>query len=177
MIYQFKKEAKIGVKGLNAQTAGEELERIRIQNGGKLRPEDILNEASSKDSPLHPVFEWDDSRAARKYRIQQARRFLKAIVVVYEDNEVAPAFYNVSVNIEDDEGNEETERFYQSAEVLVKRPDQFESARSILVGTLADAQTSLERLMKIAPDNHRQRVHRASHFVGEAHKSLVETAV
>ena len=62
----------------------EELERIRISNGGALRPEDIVEAAASKDNPLHPHFEWDDSEAAARYRLLQASHLIRVCVIVDE---------------------------------------------------------------------------------------------
>ncbi len=47
---------------------------------GMLNPEDVVAEAKSKDSPLHPKFTWDNSVAGHLYRLQEAR---KLIVLVY----------------------------------------------------------------------------------------------
>lgn len=38
----------------------------------KLDAEIVLREASKPSSPLHHRFEWDDTEAARRYRLQQA---------------------------------------------------------------------------------------------------------
>lgn len=60
----------------------EELERIRLQNGGILRPEDVVKEAKSPSSPLHPKFNWDDSSAAHAWRLEQARHLIRVFVNV-----------------------------------------------------------------------------------------------
>lgn len=80
MTYQWK------VKGLypvEAQTAASELERI-YDAYGQLDPADIVKESESETAPLHPCFEWDDGRAAQKYREHQAQGILRAIVTVAE---------------------------------------------------------------------------------------------
>lgn len=58
----------------------EELKRIAAENGGILRPRDIVDEARVPDSPLHRCFEWDDSVAAEQYRLWQARAMTRVLV-------------------------------------------------------------------------------------------------
>ena len=69
--YEFVLGARVS-GGLNAQTVGEELARLTAKYG-MLTAEVILREAEPEDAPLHPAFEWDDSKAAREYRLSQAR--------------------------------------------------------------------------------------------------------
>lgn len=73
------------VRGLSAKRAREEIERIRVKNGGSVQPEDVVDAARSKSSPLHAAFCWDDTKAARLYRLTQARNVLSAIIVIHKD--------------------------------------------------------------------------------------------
>lgn len=57
------------------------LERITQANSGRLTPEAVVQEAKSKDSPLHDCFEWDQRKAAHQYRIWQARELITSIKV------------------------------------------------------------------------------------------------
>ncbi len=59
-----------------------ELERIRQNGGGILTAEDVVEEAADEDSPLHPYFQWDETKAAHEYRLWQARQIISAMVVV-----------------------------------------------------------------------------------------------
>lgn len=43
---------------------------------GVLTPEIVLNDARRKSSPLHYEFDWDDSTAAHRWRIEQARKLI-----------------------------------------------------------------------------------------------------
>lgn len=53
----------------------------------KLEPEDVLNDAKAKASPLHPLFLWNDSAAAEKWRLSQAVVIIGSIrVLVRKDN-------------------------------------------------------------------------------------------
>jgi len=70
-----------------AQIFGEEISSI-IKKYGKSTPPLLLKEAKDKDSKLHDYFEWDNSKAGEKYRLQQAREIHQAVVevVVTEQN-------------------------------------------------------------------------------------------
>lgn len=48
-----------------------ELQRL-YQRDGHLTPEQVVKEAENEASPLHSHFEWDDTEAARKFRLVQA---------------------------------------------------------------------------------------------------------
>ena len=57
-----------------------ELGRLAAENNGVLEPERVVAAASAEASPLHKYFEWSDSKAAAKYRIQQARELIRVVV-------------------------------------------------------------------------------------------------
>lgn len=69
------------VGGVDAQTAGEELERIR-EDRGLLTPGAVVEESRPEDAPLHPVFEWRDPVAAEQWREHQASQLIKRVRVV-----------------------------------------------------------------------------------------------
>jgi chorismate mutase len=58
-----------------------ELEQLMQANGGAITPEDVVQAAASSNSALHAWFDWDDTRAAAKYRLEQARHLLKVVNV------------------------------------------------------------------------------------------------
>jgi hypothetical protein len=57
-----------------------ELRRIANENDGILKPEDVVEAARPKDSPLHSQFEWSNTEAANKWRIHQARNLIRVTV-------------------------------------------------------------------------------------------------
>lgn len=69
-------------KGISAKMAGSELERLRRSNEGKLTPEIVVTASKHRAAPLHRCFEWDDDKASRLYRLQQARQLLGAVQIV-----------------------------------------------------------------------------------------------
>jgi len=61
--YTFRIEDGDETLGIDAQTAGSELDRIR-QRDGTIIPAVVVDEARPEEAPLHPAFEWRDSVAA-----------------------------------------------------------------------------------------------------------------
>lgn len=59
-----------------------ELKTLVARHGGSISPELVLQAARNKNSVLHDRFEWDDSEAAEKYRMIQARYMLSVAVEV-----------------------------------------------------------------------------------------------
>ena len=96
MIYRWKPQASIPV---DAQAAGERLERLRIHNNGILTPRAVVDDARPPESVLHPAFEWNDAIAAERFREDQARYVLRSITVTVpsEPERAKPtrAFVNV----------------------------------------------------------------------------------
>lgn len=81
----------------------QELEALAEANNGLLRPETVVEFASNPDTALHSRFEWDDTEAAKRYRIWQARQIIKVTVdVLPNENETV---YQVFVSLKDDRRN------------------------------------------------------------------------
>ena len=76
--YRFKQDKGFGV---SAQVAGAELDRI-ARARGHLSSHAVVEEARPVDAALHPAFEWDDTSAGERYRVQQAATLIRAVVVV-----------------------------------------------------------------------------------------------
>lgn len=74
-----------------------ELEALRAQTGA-LKPEDIVDMARASTSAAHGAFTWDDTKAAHKCRLDEARHLVRSITVVRsEAKEQGPqkAYVNV----------------------------------------------------------------------------------
>lgn len=61
-----------------------QLTEIRDAHGGELKPEYVLDAARDPDHPLHSRFEWDDSVAAEKYRLEQAHTLIQKAKIAYQ---------------------------------------------------------------------------------------------
>lgn len=60
---------------------GECVDQLQEKIGKPPKPSDVLEEARDSSSPIHPLFNWDDSDAAEKFRKLQASMYLSALVV------------------------------------------------------------------------------------------------
>ena len=79
-----------------------EIERIRQSSGGTLNPVVVVREARRKSSVLHDYFEWDDSRAAYEFRLEQARKLIR--VCIREIPECPDEPVRAYVSLQDDRG-------------------------------------------------------------------------
>jgi len=87
-------------KGVDPDEALNEIQRAESIMG-KITAETVLAVAYDESSPIHPLFEWDDSKAGHMYRLSQARSIINNIEVkVISDDEtrVIPVFEIVSSN-------------------------------------------------------------------------------
>ena len=57
------------------------------RNGGVLKVEDVIAEASNADSILHKHFEWDNTKAAENYRREQARYLIQRCKITLVEGE------------------------------------------------------------------------------------------
>jgi len=78
-----------------------ELQRLTLANGGLLTPAAVVTAARDLESPLHESFEWDDSEAAERYRLWQARQLI-GVVVKYEMVGKKSVPYRVFVSLSPD---------------------------------------------------------------------------
>lgn len=72
-------------KNVDPQKAVDEIERIK-RIYGAITAENIVSEAQKPDCILHALFEWDDTKAAEQFRLQQARNLINNIVVTVVHN-------------------------------------------------------------------------------------------
>lgn len=71
---------------VSAQVVGEMLEEMH-NKGIEVTPEVLLDASRDVNSPTHCEFEWDDTVAAEKYRVEQARNLISHVRIVREDSE------------------------------------------------------------------------------------------
>lgn len=106
-----------------AQTVGGVLESIEA-SGQKITSESFLDASRPEESPTHEMFEWDDSIAAEKYRLQQSHRIINQIEVTITATERVVSEIKIIQN--DDSESKETptvSTYYRTAfpNVLPKR--------------------------------------------------------
>lgn len=81
-MYKF---ASCAVHKVSAQAVGEICEKLEKEAGG-CTPKRLLDESRDPESPLHNEFDWEDSVAAEKWRIEQARLLISHVRIVRTDD-------------------------------------------------------------------------------------------
>jgi hypothetical protein len=114
------------------------LAEIASANNGSLTPDLVVKDAEDSSSPLHELFEWDDSIAGHKYRIEQARQVITSVrvVITTEHKAVSTVYY-----VRDPEA-ESTEQGYVSIDKLKTNTDL---ARESIVMEFSRAASYLQR--------------------------------
>lgn len=104
-----------------------ELEAIEARHG-IVTPQAVVEFARDKNTALHNRFEWDDSEAAAKYRLEQARQILRVTVKYVGDVEKRPitAYCSLSSDRYSGGGYRSTIRVLDDAE---RRAELLEQAK------------------------------------------------
>ena len=70
-----------GFRKIDAQTVGEICEELE-NSGTGLSPRSLLDASRDENAPLHGCFTWDDTEAAEKWRLEEARLLIANIRIV-----------------------------------------------------------------------------------------------
>lgn len=111
-----------GVFRADAQKICDELRQI----GEEFSPEDIVEAAEDEGKELHKCFEWDDTKAAHKYRIHQAVQLTSNLIFRKEvsENDPPPApvrIFNKTDNTGGYKIPERTFKVQEEYEALLQR--------------------------------------------------------
>lgn len=87
--------------------------------GDSVKPVDIVEAAKDENSELHKCFEWDDSEAARKYRLQQARILVMNLVIIESEHKEEPQ--QIRVMYTSNKGG------YKPTKLIVQQKDEYEA--------------------------------------------------
>lgn len=68
-------------KGVSAQAVGNRLEELSEKFGG-VTSQILLDDSRSELAVCHPLYEWNDAKAAEKYRLKQSGDIIRSIIVV-----------------------------------------------------------------------------------------------
>lgn len=98
-IYRFKGAAFSPNK---AQKYGVRIEQI--SDKGKITAKEIVDEAKDSNSPLHEVFEWNDTKAAERYRLFQAGNLLRNLEVEIITEKEKPRWVNAHISFRQEKG-------------------------------------------------------------------------
>lgn len=148
------------IKGVNAQTAGEELARI-AQDRGELKAPDVVDEARPEDALLHPAFEWNDQIAAELHRQDQARYLIRAVQVVKSDNQPQSVYIHIN-NLNS----------YVPIETVVSQTDLYMDAYKAACARIKEAEAALSELERIAANKYRPHISDALSNLSHAQQNL-----
>lgn len=164
--YKWAKGAR-SPKGVDADTAAAELDRIREQHG-RLTADDLVAESESPDAVLHSAFEWSDEEAGRIYRRQQARGLIRSVVTIKSADTPEHRSYVLVKTADEDEAS------YVPTTIAVQQSDLFDDALGRLRAELASAQQSVNEMLSVASadDRRRERMSVISQHVENASEAL-----
>lgn len=124
----------------DADKVGEELERI--ESKGDLTREAVLEYAKNKKSELNKCFEWDDSIAGEKYRLQQASYVLASIsIIVNEEPRKATRMY---VNVK-----KEDKKIYKNIVSVLENDEEYQQLLDKAEREFISYKESYEELIKL----------------------------
>jgi len=108
--------------------ARKELTSLREELGGTLRPIDVVNFARDSKTALHSYFDWDDSKAAEKWRLHQARMFIS---VKFSTIQSGLKTYKVKtfISLREDRGNVSYRGIVDVLNDPVKRESMLDQAK------------------------------------------------
>lgn len=157
---------------VNPNLAGAYIEHL-TEEEGFVTPYMLVKRSEDVDAPLHPLFEWDDTVAAEKFRIEQGRGVLRNLVIVREetpdhDSVTVRAFVNVT--LPDDEENKDTARGW----VSIGRALNDDTMRNeLLISALLDIQAFERKYSTLKDSQKLSAVFDAIAEVLEANKELL----
>lgn len=85
---------------------------LEVKENKGLTANNLLYNAKDKKNPLHNFFDWDDSIAGEKWRLQQARVIINEVKIIIGEKELY-AFENIHVCVETPEGEVREVREYK----------------------------------------------------------------
>lgn len=108
---------KIQLFDADANKVASEIEAL----GDDITPAQILDKARDENTELHKCFEWDDSKAAEKYRLIQAEKVIRLLVIEHpgenaETSSPIRCFYKTS----DGQG-------YKPSKVIFQNPNEYQA--------------------------------------------------
>ena len=107
-----------GIFKADANKCYEEIKEI----GDEVKPEQVLDRARDASSELHKCFDWDDSSAADKYRLFQARNVINHLIVVTHEIEEEKEPVQFRVMLKNDNARESG---YKQTLVMVRDEDEY----------------------------------------------------
>lgn len=131
-----------GPRVVAPETVAREL--MTLDTGGKLTPSQVVKAAEPEDAALHGAFEWDDSVASHEYRLIQARRLIRAIVVVSDETKLPESIFVHVPDLETKEGK------YVRLDLVTEDVGEYERALTEAQSFLDSAERRFNELRQLA---------------------------
>ena len=128
-----------GVFKADAEKVSAEIESI----GSEATPAEIVEKAKDESTELHKCFEWDDSIAAQRWRLQQARQIVCFLVYEEEkkeEEEQAPIRFFVKAS---------HNKGYQPVKLVVRDKDEYKAMLDRAVRELKAFKEKYQRLSEL----------------------------
>jgi len=132
-----------GMNKADKEIIRKRLERITESGDGVLTPEAVLKDAKKKGSPLHSLFEWDDTVAAHKWRTREAR---KLITSVHMEIQTTTKILSGNVYVRNPRADPKEQGYIP----IMTARDESDIAYDIMRSELAKVLASLERARGIS---------------------------
>lgn len=142
---------------ISPKVAGDSLMTIYKGNNNKLTPELIVKEAKKTTNPLHVCFEWDDKKAGKAYRLSQASKMIRCLVVTKDDGKGEPEVVRAFVNIKKDDDGKLThnpfmpaDTYYVSVDDAMSQPELRSYTVDVALIDLRNWMAKYESVKKLA---------------------------
>ena len=139
------------IRKLKDEVNAEMLRLYKLHDG--LRPSEVVEAAAQKNSPLHGEYEWDNKKAGHEYRLIQARKAIRLVVIAIEPNK-PERFVHIPASA-DVEENESSEGVYQPISLVIEHPDWFAKALGEAQSKLSSAKAAMAELQASAETSDR----------------------
>lgn len=120
--------------------------------GDSVTPAQIVEKARDEGTELHKCFDWDDTSAAEKYRICQARQVVRCLVIKRPDGQENKPPVRTLYKID-----RSHESGYRATELIVRNQNAYDSLLQQAYGELHAFKvkyamlTELEEIMALIP--------------------------
>ena len=115
MVYKPKRQYSwlVPTTKVSAEVAGAVMEQIE-ETQGVLTKENFLEASRAEDSPTHNLFEWDNDKAAEKYRLTQSGRYIANMRVTIETEQREAVSTSVTFGEQKEDDRSNTVRAFMS---------------------------------------------------------------
>ena len=140
MVYEWKSGTRIKA---DAQECGEMFEKLSETEEG-LTAETLLEANKPETAPLHNEYEWNDSKAAHEWRLQQSRHFINSIaikVLTKDEEEIAVRAFHITTE----------KSCYESITAIITEKDKREALLASALSELNAFKRKYELLTELTP--------------------------